>query len=69
MKSTLYAKDNFSVLIRKSIKIFMKPGKFSDNLMVSENGIVSGVDRVLQSSQYTFKNVRDHLDSIRKSHL
>ena len=28
--------------------------KFSDNIRVSENGLVSGVDRVLKSSNSTF---------------
>ena len=28
-------------------KILMETGKFSDNIRVTENGLVSGVDRVL----------------------
>ena len=30
-------------------KILMETGKLSDNITVTENGIVSGVDRVLKS--------------------
>ena len=32
-------------------KILMETGKFSDNIRVTENGLVSGVDRVLKSSK------------------
>ena len=35
-------------------KILMETGKFSDNIWVTENGLVSGVDRVLKSSNSTF---------------
>ena len=31
-------------------KILMKTGKFSENFRVTENGLVSGVGRVLKSS-------------------
>ena len=34
-------------------KILMETGKFSDNIRVTENGLVSGVDRVLKSSNST----------------
>ena len=30
-------------------KILMETGKFSDNFRVTENGLVSGVDRVLKA--------------------
>ena len=35
-------------------KILMETGKFSDNTRVAESGLVSGVDRVLKSSNSTF---------------
>ena len=35
-------------------KIFMETGTFSDNISFTENGLVSGVDRVLESSNSTF---------------
>ena len=35
-------------------KILMETGKFSNNTRVTENGIVSGVDRVLKSSNSSF---------------
>ena len=34
--------------------ILMETGKFSDNIRVTETGLVSGVDRVLKSSNSTF---------------
>ena len=34
--------------------ILMETGKFSNNTRVTENGLVSGVDRVLKSSNSTF---------------
>ena len=48
-------------------KILMETGKFSDNIRVTENGLVSGVDRVLKSSNSAFENVGDRLDPLRKS--
>ena len=35
-------------------KILMKTGKFSDNIKLTENGLVSDVDRVLKSSNSAF---------------
>ena len=35
-------------------KILMKTGQFSDNIRVTENGLVSGVERVLKSSNSAF---------------
>ena len=35
-------------------KILMETGKFSDNIRVTENGLVSGVERVLKSSNSAF---------------
>ena len=40
----------------------MKTGKFSDNLRVTENRLVSGVDRVFKSSNSTFRNICDRLN-------
>ena len=35
-------------------KILMETEKFSNNTRLTENGLVSGVDRVLKSSNSTF---------------
>ena len=35
-------------------KILMETEKISDNIRITENGLVSGVDRVLKSSNSTF---------------
>ena len=45
----------------------METGKFSDKIRVTENGLVSGVDRELKSSNSAFYNVGDRLDPLRKS--
>ena len=50
-----------SFVRRKYDKGLMKTGKFSDNLRLTENGLVSGVDRVFKSSNYTFQNISDQL--------
>ena len=42
-------------------KGLMETGKFSDNLRVREKGLVSGVDKVFKSSNYTFQNICDRL--------
>ena len=42
-------------------------GKFSNNIRVTEYGLVSSIDRVLKSSNSTFKNVGDQIDPLRKS--
>ena len=41
-------------------------GKFSDNLRVTENGLVSGVDRAFKSSNSTFQNIGDRLNPLEK---
>ena len=45
----------------------METGKFSDNLRVTENGLVSGVDRAFKSSNSTFQNIGDRLSQLGKS--
>ena len=45
----------------------METGKFSDNLRVTENGLVSGVDRAFKSSNSTFQNIGDRLNPLGKS--
>ena len=35
-------------------KILMETGKFSNDTRITENGLMSGVDRVLKSSKSTF---------------
>ena len=42
----------------------MEMGKFSDNLRVTENGFVSGVDRAFKSK---FQNIGDRLNPLGKS--
>ena len=45
----------------------METGKFSDNLRVTENGLVSGVDRAFKSSNSTFQNIGDRRNPFGKS--
>ena len=45
----------------------METGKFSDNLRVTENGLVSGVDSAFKSSNSTFQNIGDRLNPLGKS--
>ena len=45
----------------------METGKFSGNLRVTENGLVSGVDRAYKSSNSTFQKVGDQLNPLGKS--
>ena len=40
-------------------KVLMETGQFSDNLRVTENELVSGVDRAFKSSDSTFQNIGD----------
>ena len=44
-------------------KVLMETGRFSDNLRVTENGLVSGVDRAFKSSNYK----EDHLQILNVS--
>ena len=48
-------------------KVLMETGTFSDNFRVTENGLVSGVDRAFKSSNSTFQNIGDRLNPLRKS--
>ena len=49
-------------------KILLETGKSSDNIRVSENGLESGVNRVLlKSSNSTIQNVSDRFDPLGKS--
>ena len=45
----------------------VETGKFSDKLRVTENGLVSGVDRALKLSNSTFQNIGDQLNPLGKS--
>ena len=45
----------------------METAKFSDNLWVTENWLLSGVDRAFQSSISTFQNIGDRLNPLGKS--
>ena len=56
-----------SFVRRNYDKVLMETGKFSDNLRVTENGLVSGVDRAFKSSNSTFKNIGDRLNPLGKS--
>ena len=48
-------------------KVLNEMGKFSDNLTVVQNGLMSGVDRVFKSSNSTFKNIGDRLNQLGNS--
>ena len=48
-------------------KVLMETGKFSDNLRVTENGLVSGVNRAFKSSNSTIQNICDQLNPLGKS--
>ena len=56
-----------SFACRNYDKVFVETGKFSDNLRVTENGLVSGVDRAFKSSNSTFQNICDRLNPLGKS--
>ena len=56
-----------SFVCRNYDKVLMETGKFSDNLRVTENGLVSGVDRAFQSSNSMFQNIGDRLNPLGKS--
>ena len=45
----------------------MGTGKLSDNLRVTENGLVPGVDRAFKSSYSSFQNIGDRLNPLGKS--
>ena len=48
-------------------KVLMETGKYSDNIRVTENGLVSGVNRPFKSSNSTFQNIGDRLNPLGKS--
>ena len=48
-----------SFVCRNYDKVLMETGKFSDNFRVTENGLLSGVDRAFKSSNSTFQNIAD----------
>ena len=56
-----------SYVCRNYNKVLMETGKFSDNLRVTKNGLVSGVDRALKSLNSTFQNIGDRLNPLGKS--
>ena len=46
--------------------ILIETRKFSYNLRVTQNGVVSGFDRGFRSSNSTFQNVSDRLNPLQK---
>ena len=48
-------------------KVLMETGKLCDNIRVTKNGLVSGVDRMFKSSDSAFKHITDRLNPLRKS--
>ena len=48
-------------------KILMETGKFMDNIRVMKNGLVSGVDRMFQSSDSAFNHIPNRLNLFGKS--
>ena len=48
-------------------KVLMETGKLCDNIRVTKNGLVSGVDRMFKSSDSAFKHITDRLYPFRKS--
>ena len=53
-----------SFVCRNYDKVLMETGKFSDNLRVTENGLVSVVDRAFKASNSTFQNIGDRLNPL-----
>ena len=56
-----------SFVCRKYYKVLIETGKISDNLRVTENGLVSGVDRAFKSSNSTSQNIGDLRNPLGKS--
>ena len=56
-----------SFVHRNYDKVLMETGKFSDNLRVTENGLVSDVDRAFKLPNSTFQNIGDRLNLLVKS--
>ena len=48
-------------------KVLMETGELCDNIRVTKNGLVFGVDRMFQSSDSAFKHITDRLNPFRKS--
>ena len=48
-------------------KIPMETGKFMDNIRVTKNGLVSGVDRMFKSSDSAFNHIPNRLNPFGKS--
>ena len=48
-------------------KVLMETEKLCDNIRVTKNGLVSGVDRMFKSSDSAFKHITDRLNRLRKS--
>ena len=53
-----------SFVCRKYGKVLMETGKFSDNLRITENELMSGVDRAIKSSNSSFQNIGDLLNPL-----
>ena len=47
--------------------VLMETGKLCDNIRVTKNGLVSGVDRMFKSSDSAFKHITDRLNPLGKS--
>ena len=47
-------------------KVLMETGTFADNQNVTENGLVSDIDRVFKSSNSTFQNIGDRPNPLGK---
>ena len=58
-----------SFVCRNYDKVLIETGKLSDNLRVTENGLVSGVDRAFKSSNSTFQNIGDRLNPLAECRL
>ena len=56
-----------SVVGRNYNKILMETGKFMDNIRVTKNGLGSGVDRMLRSSDSAFNHITNRLNPFEKS--
>ena len=48
-------------------KVLMETGKLCDNIRVTKNGLVSGVDRMFKSSDSAFKHITDRFNHLTKS--
>ena len=48
-------------------KVLIETGKLCDNIRVTKNGLVSGVDIMFKSSDSALKHITDRLNPLRKS--